>query len=272
RGFFLLADLFELVHLVRDGGFFRYGRAEQVAPLLRQLIELVAPTLLFRPGLLECDLRAEQLRACRGDLALRALARVNRVLVGSDDVTNVVPALDEVRERICCEEHVDVAQIAVLVRFDEPAAVRVVVPAQARLRGVELGLVRDQPVFVDVDVRRHPVEIGADERNVMVGLIELALEVADLRTDPFELVLLGVELEVSVVHLALMLADLLVDRRSAQRQRKRRDDEDESECQTGSFHARLWSLTQTDPSIDFACFLSSAAISPTCWYEVKARS
>ena len=258
---------------MRDRAFLGLGDAEQVPALLRELIELVALLLLLRPGLLERDLSAEQLCARRGHFALGRSARANRVLIGPNDVAKVVPAFDEVGERVGGEQHVDVTEVAVLVGVDEPVPIRIVVPAQARLSRVELRLVRHQSLFVGVDVRRNPIEIDAHERNGMVGLIELTLQRADLRPRSLELLFLGVEFEVNVVHLALMLADLLVDRRSSQRKRQRREgDEDEDERKSGPVHARRWSLTQTDRSIDFACFLSSAAISPTCWYEAKARS
>jgi len=66
------------------------------------------------------------------------------------------------------------------------------------------------------------------------------------------------------VNLALVLTDLLVDRRRPHEERLGADRQHHAKSEESPVHERRWSFTQMERSTAFAYFFSSAATSPTC--------
>ena len=187
------------------------GGGDEVLALRGQPVEralLLARLVLFAG---ELGPHAEQPVLDRGDARCVAPARADRRLVGLDQKANVVPALDEVGERARAQQHVDVPEVAVLVRVDQSAIERVLVAPQRRLGRVELDLVPGQLALRRANAALDVVQVRVDRRDVAIRRGELRLQIVLTRLGGLELTALLVQLEVNVVNLGLLLVDLLVD-------------------------------------------------------------
>jgi hypothetical protein len=120
-------QVFELRHLARDGAALRARNGDELRALVGQRVEreLRLPFLAHRR--VEDRALALEAGARLRHVELRRASLAHRLLVRGDQVPDVFPALREVVERSRREQHVHVAEVAALVRIDEPALERVVV-------------------------------------------------------------------------------------------------------------------------------------------------
>ena len=205
RGFGFGRGVLEFADLNGDVLLLGLGQGQQVLTLLREGGQ--REPLLLGVGLrvLQARFGGEQAGLDRLRRA-RASARRWRIVdfVGLDHVADVVPALDEVAERLGVEQHGDVAEVAVFVGVDQAAFERVVVALQRLLRGGELAPVPGQAACGRVHPVRSTCRSSLHGRDVVVGDVELLADRADFRLRRIEFAALEIQLRMDDVHLGLL--------------------------------------------------------------------
>jgi hypothetical protein len=189
-----------------------------------------------------------------------------RRLVRLDHESHVVPALDEVAERLGLQQHREVAEIAVLVGVDQPPPQRIVMEGERLLRGAELDAVPGEFLFGGIHVAVDLGEVGFDRGDVAVGDRQLLRDGTDPRLRRREILPFEFEFGVDVLQLGLLFADLFVEAGRCARRARGDQGQDCGERRRAkrrvAHHFLRLSVATNDPACFLAYDFNSAATSP----------